>query len=160
MKIDPQFCRVDDGLDTILGKWKIPIILYLLKNQTMRFSDLQKVLPEISKKMLSKNLKELEEESAARQALEKAKKKTEDELEEFKKQHDADVETLAKLDKLKADLQQEIEELGDQLANETKARVAIEKHKKKLETELDDIDNKYAFFFYRELNSLTKLLLT
>ena len=61
MKIDPQFCRVDDGLDTILGKWKIPIILYLLKNQTMRFSDLQKVLPEISKKMLSKNLKELEE---------------------------------------------------------------------------------------------------
>ena len=27
----------------------------------MRFSDLQKVLPEISKKMLSKNLKELEE---------------------------------------------------------------------------------------------------
>lgn len=61
MKIDPQFCRVDDGLDTILGKWKIPIILYLLKNQTMRFSDLQKVLPEISKKMLSKNLKEFEE---------------------------------------------------------------------------------------------------
>lgn len=61
MKIDPQFCRVDDGLDTILGKWKIPIILYLLKNQTMRFSDLQKVLPEISKKMLSKNLKELED---------------------------------------------------------------------------------------------------
>lgn len=51
MKIDPQFCRVNDGLDTILGKWKIPIILYLLKNQTMRFSDLQKVLPEISKKM-------------------------------------------------------------------------------------------------------------
>ena len=39
MKIDPQFCRVDDGLDTILGKWKIPIILYLLKNQTMRFSE-------------------------------------------------------------------------------------------------------------------------
>ena len=61
MEINPKFCRVDDGLDTILGKWKIPIILYLLKNQTMRFSDLQKVLPEISKKMLSKNLKELEE---------------------------------------------------------------------------------------------------
>ena len=35
MKIDPQFCRVDAGLDTILGKWKIPIILYLLKNQTI-----------------------------------------------------------------------------------------------------------------------------
>lgn len=62
MKIDPQFCRVDDGLDTILGKWKIPIILYLLKNQTMRFSDLQKVLPEIQRKCyprISKNLKKM-----------------------------------------------------------------------------------------------------
>lgn len=62
MEINPKFCRVDDGLDTILGKWKIPIILYLLKNQTMRFSDLQRVLPEISKKCyqrISKNLKKM-----------------------------------------------------------------------------------------------------
>lgn len=61
MKIEPQLCRVDDGLDTILGKWKIPIILHLLKYQTLRFSDFQRLLPKISKKMLSKNLRELEE---------------------------------------------------------------------------------------------------
>ena len=42
MKIDPQFCRVDDGLDTILGKWKIPIILYLLKKSDYAFLRLAK----------------------------------------------------------------------------------------------------------------------
>ncbi|MBT2284237.1 winged helix-turn-helix transcriptional regulator [Paenibacillus polymyxa] len=42
------------------GKWKSLILLRLLSNGTMRFSELQKAIPDISKKMLTQQLKELE----------------------------------------------------------------------------------------------------
>lgn len=61
MQFDPQLCRVDDGLDTIVGKWKLPILLQLIKHGTLRFSDLKRTLPGITQKMLTQNLKELEE---------------------------------------------------------------------------------------------------
>ena len=60
-KIEPNLCRTDDGLDTIIGKWKLPILLHIMKNGTMRFSDLTRAIPEITQKMLTKNLRELEE---------------------------------------------------------------------------------------------------
>ena len=60
-KIEPNLCHTDDGLDTITGKWKLPILLHIMKNGTMRFSDLIRAIPEITQKMLTKNLRELEE---------------------------------------------------------------------------------------------------
>ncbi|WP_047984793.1 winged helix-turn-helix transcriptional regulator [Ornithinibacillus californiensis] len=62
MNIDPDLCRVDDALDIIVGKWKPVILLHLLKNGTMRFSELKRSIPEITQKMLTKHLRELEEE--------------------------------------------------------------------------------------------------
>ena len=44
-KIEPNLCKVDDGLDTITGKWKLPILLNIMKNGTMRFSDLTRAIP-------------------------------------------------------------------------------------------------------------------
>ncbi len=44
----------------ISGKWKI-LILWYLSNQTLRFSDLKKKLPEITQKMLTNQLRSLEE---------------------------------------------------------------------------------------------------
>ena len=31
IKIEPNLCRTDDGLDTIIGKWKLSILLCLQK---------------------------------------------------------------------------------------------------------------------------------
>lgn len=62
MKIEPELCRVEDALDIIVGKWKPVIILNLLKNGTMRFGELKRSIPEITQKMLTKHLRELEEE--------------------------------------------------------------------------------------------------
>jgi DNA-binding HxlR family transcriptional regulator len=62
MNIEPELCRVDDALDIIVGKWKPIILLHLLKNGTMRFSELKRSIPEITQKMLTKHLRELEEE--------------------------------------------------------------------------------------------------
>ena len=51
---------IEAALDIIVGKWK-PIILYhLLVNEKLRFSELQRAIPGITKKMLTSQLRELE----------------------------------------------------------------------------------------------------
>jgi DNA-binding HxlR family transcriptional regulator len=46
--------------DIISGKWKILILWYLSYNK-LRFSDLQRKLPNVAQKVLSRQLKSLEE---------------------------------------------------------------------------------------------------
>jgi len=53
-------CPVEAALDVIGGKWK-PLILWALGDEVMRFSALQKALPRVNAKMLTKQLRELEE---------------------------------------------------------------------------------------------------
>lgn len=53
-------CPVEATLDVIGGKWK-PIILWQLKAEKLRFSGLQQNMQGISPKMLTKQLRELEE---------------------------------------------------------------------------------------------------
>ncbi|WP_420827934.1 winged helix-turn-helix transcriptional regulator [Geomicrobium sediminis] len=48
-------------MDTIIGKWK-SIIISELASEDLRFSDLQKRIPQISRTMLTNNLKQLEKE--------------------------------------------------------------------------------------------------
>ena len=50
---------VEFALDKIGGTWKMPI-LWRLRKQTLRYSELKQRLPRISDKMLSTQLKELE----------------------------------------------------------------------------------------------------
>lgn len=54
------YCKFETTLEILIGKWKPVILLRLLANGTMRFSELQKAIPDITKKMLSQQLKELE----------------------------------------------------------------------------------------------------
>jgi len=51
---------VEFAMDHIGGTWKMPI-LWRLNKQTMRYSELKKYLPHISHKMLTTQLRELEE---------------------------------------------------------------------------------------------------
>ncbi|QDI91669.1 transcriptional regulator [Salicibibacter halophilus] len=62
MNIDPDQCQVEEALEIVVGKWKPIILLYLLKNGTMRFNELKRSVPNITQKMLTKHLRELEEE--------------------------------------------------------------------------------------------------
>lgn len=50
---------VNDTLNVISGKWKLPIIGSLLFNKR-RFTEIQKNIPKITPRMLSKELKDLE----------------------------------------------------------------------------------------------------
>lgn len=53
---------VETTLRVIGGKWK-PLILYLLRNGSLRYSELQKNIPSITQKMLTQQLRQLEKDS-------------------------------------------------------------------------------------------------
>jgi DNA-binding HxlR family transcriptional regulator len=50
---------VEIALDFIGGKWKL-LILWLLKDEVYRFSELKRLVPQITQKMLTNQLRELE----------------------------------------------------------------------------------------------------
>jgi DNA-binding HxlR family transcriptional regulator len=52
---------VEFAMDRIGGTWKMPI-LWRLKEKTMRYGELKKDIPHITHKMLTSQLRELEEE--------------------------------------------------------------------------------------------------
>lgn len=53
-------CPIESTLQIISGKWKSIIIYHLIKSNVLRFNELQKKLPDCSRRMLSLQLKELE----------------------------------------------------------------------------------------------------
>ncbi len=61
VKIDGKtyHCAVDIAMGYIGGKWK-PVVLYYLMEGTKRYSELRKLMPETSEKMLVKALRELQ----------------------------------------------------------------------------------------------------
>jgi DNA-binding HxlR family transcriptional regulator len=53
-------CPVEAALDIIGGKWKGVIVYYLLKGPR-RFGELQRLIPGVTRRMLTLSLRELEE---------------------------------------------------------------------------------------------------
>ena len=55
-----ESCAVKSTLKILSGKWKI-LILYSLWDSTKRFNELRRLIPEITQRMLTNQLRELEE---------------------------------------------------------------------------------------------------
>ncbi|MEM9951719.1 MAG: helix-turn-helix domain-containing protein [Chloroflexota bacterium] len=51
---------VEVTLDVVGGKWKPLIIYFLLQAEVMRFNELQRAIPSVTRRMLTKHLRELE----------------------------------------------------------------------------------------------------
>jgi len=64
MKLGPEmeefYCPVKLTADIIGGKWK-PLILFYLERHTRRFGELRRLIPGMTKKMLTQHLRELEQ---------------------------------------------------------------------------------------------------
>jgi DNA-binding HxlR family transcriptional regulator len=58
---DLQQCPIDYGFKRIGGKYKARILWYLNKDSVLRYGELSRALPDITTKMLTQTLKELED---------------------------------------------------------------------------------------------------
>jgi DNA-binding HxlR family transcriptional regulator len=58
-KVLNGFCGMEYALDLLSGRWKL-LIMHKLENKVLRFSELKKVLPNITDRMLTRQLQELE----------------------------------------------------------------------------------------------------
>lgn len=65
MAIKKYYCPVEATVDAIGGKWKSRIMWHLSKRKC-RYGDFTRLIPEISKKMLSQVLRELEQDGLIR----------------------------------------------------------------------------------------------
>jgi DNA-binding HxlR family transcriptional regulator len=59
MKAKVYNCPVEAAIDVIGGKWK-PLILWWLHQRTHRFAELRRLMPGITEKMLTQQLREME----------------------------------------------------------------------------------------------------
>ncbi len=55
-----SFCPVETGIELLSGKWKGRILWKLYNEKTLRFGELRKALRNITEKMLTTQLRELE----------------------------------------------------------------------------------------------------
>lgn len=61
-------CPVEVTLAVIGGKWK-SLILYHISTKTMRFSELKRAMPDITQRMLTNQLRELERDGVISRAV-------------------------------------------------------------------------------------------
>lgn len=61
-------CALDITMDYIGGKWKT-VVLWYLRDKTMRFGELKSQIPDITEKMLSLQLKSLEEKGLVKRTV-------------------------------------------------------------------------------------------
>ena len=56
----PSSCSVEATLNLIDGKWKVVILYKLLLGGTLRFNEIRRLIPNVTQRMLTTQLRELE----------------------------------------------------------------------------------------------------
>jgi DNA-binding HxlR family transcriptional regulator len=61
-------CPVEAALDVIGGKWKV-VILFWLRDEVRRFGELRRCIPNVSERMLTQQLRQLEKAGVVRRKV-------------------------------------------------------------------------------------------
>lgn len=69
MPKNPVHCQFVVALDSIVGKWKPMILYHLFQGKPLRFNELRRLLPDITQRMLTLHLRELEEEEIVKRVV-------------------------------------------------------------------------------------------
>ena len=67
-KLQSYYCAIEAAMDIIGGKYKV-LILYELIGKTLRYSQLQRLLPIATPRMLTRQLRELENDGVVKRVL-------------------------------------------------------------------------------------------
>ncbi len=68
----PEYCSPDaaeQAFGLLEGRWKLAILYHLFHRDILRFSDLERAIPKISQRMLSRQLRDLEHNSIIRRTV-------------------------------------------------------------------------------------------
>jgi DNA-binding HxlR family transcriptional regulator len=104
-------CALDITMDYIGGKWKT-VVLWYLRNKTLRFGAIKKHVPDITEKMLSIQLKSLEESGLIRrEVFPEVPLRVEYSLTDFGKTIVPVVEAIAKWGRALGDKEGKVEEV-------------------------------------------------
>jgi len=106
-------CAMDITMDYVGGKWKT-VVLWYLKNETHRFAELKKMIPDITEKMLSIQLKTLEADGLIKRKVHGTKPpvRVEYSLTEFGKTLIPALDAIAKWGRNLGDVEGELVELS------------------------------------------------
>ncbi|MCD0258163.1 helix-turn-helix transcriptional regulator [Xanthomonas melonis] len=66
---DTAACDVEALLNLIQGRWKLLLLFHLFDGQVRRYSDLERLVPGISQKMLAQQLRQLERDGLVRRTV-------------------------------------------------------------------------------------------
>ena len=61
--------HVETALKIIEGRWKLVILFHLFGGRVLRFSDLERAIPQVSQKMLAQQLRRLEADGVVRRIV-------------------------------------------------------------------------------------------
>ena len=68
-QINTETCKIVVVLDMIMGKWKPLIIQFLLHKGTLRFSEIRRYIPDVTQRMLTLHLRDLEEQDIVKRVV-------------------------------------------------------------------------------------------
>ena len=113
---------MDITLNFIGGKWKT-VVLWYLRNKTYRFGELKKHIPDITEKMLSLQLKALEEDGLVkREVFAEVPLRVEYTLTDFGKTLVPVIEAIAKWGRHLGETEGELKEVSKQASKKVKAK--------------------------------------
>lgn len=121
-KIDGNIyhCAMDVTMNFIGGKWKT-VVLWYLRNKTLRFGELKKQIPDITEKMLSIQLKSLEQDGLIKRvSFNEIPLRVEYSLTEFGKSLAPILEAIAKWGRNLGDAKGTVVELQPRLTSKKK----------------------------------------
>ena len=66
---DSAAAGIEQAIASLRGRWKLVILFHLFGGKVLRFSDLERAIPDVTQKMLAQQLRQLERDGMVRRIV-------------------------------------------------------------------------------------------